>query len=73
MATATSHLHALGHLHAPRLLSGIVKSVSDTIGLWRRRARERAALARWEDRDMRDAGLSRAELQLEMAKPFWRG
>ena len=73
MATATSHPHVLAQSHAPHALSGIGDSVADTWKLWRRRARERSELARWDDRDMRDAGITRADVQYEMAKPFWRG
>jgi uncharacterized protein YjiS (DUF1127 family) len=73
MATATSHPKTQAHFHSPRALLGIFESVSDTIRLWRRRARERAELGRWADRDMRDAGISRADVQFELAKPFWRG
>jgi uncharacterized protein YjiS (DUF1127 family) len=72
MATATCHpdTHTL---HAPRALPRILETVGDTLKLWRRRMRERAELARWEERDLRDAGITRASVQFEMAKPFWRG
>lgn len=39
----------------------------------RRRARERSELALLDDRDLRDAGLSRAALAFELNKPLWRG
>ncbi len=39
----------------------------------RRRARERSELASLDDRDLRDAGLSRAALAFELNKPLWRG
>ncbi len=39
---------------------------------WRRRARERADLALIEERDLRELGLSRAVLEFELNKPFWR-
>lgn len=73
MATATCHPATHAAVHAPRALSHMAATVGDTLKLWRRRMRERAELAHWEDRDMRDAGVSRAAVQLEMAKPFWRG
>jgi uncharacterized protein YjiS (DUF1127 family) len=41
--------------------------------LWRRRVRERRALAEFTDRDLRDLCLSRVDVQRELAKPFWRG
>ena len=39
---------------------------------WRRRARSRAELAQMSDRDLRDIGITRAEVACESAKPFWR-
>jgi uncharacterized protein YjiS (DUF1127 family) len=69
MATAT----ARAAFHAPHALPRIAATVGDTLKLWRRRMRERAELARWNDRDMHDAGVSRATVQVEMGKPFWRG
>jgi uncharacterized protein YjiS (DUF1127 family) len=41
--------------------------------LWRRRARERRAAAMLTDRDFYDIGISRAEVEYEVSKPFWRG
>jgi uncharacterized protein YjiS (DUF1127 family) len=73
MATATSQPNSHVTFHLPRALPRIAETVADTFRLWRRRAHERAELARWEDRDLRDAGLSRSALQHELAKPFWRG
>ena len=43
------------------------------VTLWRQRARDRAELAQLNDRDLRDARISRAALYDELAKPFWRG
>ena len=40
--------------------------------LWRRRMRDRAELAQWADRDIRDAGLSTGFVEWEVAKRFWR-
>jgi uncharacterized protein YjiS (DUF1127 family) len=44
-----------------------------TVSLWLRRLRERAELARFEERDLRDLGLTRADADYELGKPFWRG
>lgn len=41
-------------------------------GLWRRRVSERRALAQFTDRDLRDIGVTRVDVQNELAKPFWR-
>ena len=40
---------------------------------WRERSRQRRALLRLDDRMLCDIGLSRADLEYEVSKPFWRG
>jgi uncharacterized protein YjiS (DUF1127 family) len=40
--------------------------------VWHERARQRRALARLDDRLLRDVGLSRAQAVGEARKPFWR-
>ena len=40
--------------------------------LWRRRAKERHAMAHLDDTILRDLGLSRSEITWESRKPFWR-
>ncbi len=47
-------------------------SLLDTLRLWRRRARERAELARFSERELHDIGLSRADALQEIGKPMWR-
>ncbi|MGA9865462.1 MAG: hypothetical protein WBQ75_03370 [Acetobacteraceae bacterium] len=39
---------------------------------WRYRIREREGMAILTERDLRDARLTRADVQAEIAKPFWR-
>ena len=39
---------------------------------WRRRSRDRAALASFDDRMLRDIGVSRVDALFEINKPFWR-
>ncbi|MEO8715759.1 MAG: hypothetical protein ABI369_12165 [Acetobacteraceae bacterium] len=46
--------------------------VADTLRVWRRRIREREGLTKMTERDLRDARLTRADVQAEIAKPFWR-
>jgi uncharacterized protein YjiS (DUF1127 family) len=43
-----------------------------TLRRWRRRARDRAELALFDERSLRDIGLSRAQARYEITKPFWR-
>ncbi|HEY1934869.1 MAG TPA: DUF1127 domain-containing protein [Acetobacteraceae bacterium] len=39
----------------------------------RQRARERTEVAHFDERDLRDLGVSRATLAWELNKPLWRG
>lgn len=39
---------------------------------WRQRSRSRAELAGFDDRLLRDIGISRCEAANEISKPFWR-
>jgi uncharacterized protein YjiS (DUF1127 family) len=39
---------------------------------WRRRSRDRRALAAMSDRSLRDIGLTRYDADWEASKPFWR-
>jgi uncharacterized protein YjiS (DUF1127 family) len=54
--------------HARAALSGL----GATLALWSRRWREAQELARLEDRELRDIGLTRTDVQMALAKPFWR-
>jgi len=42
------------------------------IRLWRQRARDRALLARFDGRMLRDIGLTPADVMREINRPFWR-
>jgi uncharacterized protein YjiS (DUF1127 family) len=39
---------------------------------WRQRSRDRAQLALLDERMLRDIGVSRGDLLVEINKPFWR-
>ena len=43
-----------------------------TLREWRCRVRSRREIAKLEDRDIRDLGLSPGQLRFEARKPFWR-
>ena len=66
MATATFHVDR--PISAPAWLARTVNAVR----VWRRRMRDRTELARWDDRSLSDAGTSRAAVDFELRKPFWR-
>ncbi|MBE7375318.1 DUF1127 domain-containing protein [Pseudomonas lopnurensis] len=39
---------------------------------WRQNARTRCQLARLDDRQLADIGISHSEREAELSKPFWR-
>ena len=45
----------------------------DLLVSWRRRATDRRHLLTLDDGLLRDIGLSRADVESEAGKPFWRG
>ena len=57
---------------ALHLVSRVFACLSTTLQAWRRRARDRAQLAALDDRMLADIGLSRAEAEFLVNKPFWR-
>ena len=53
-------------------ISAALARIAEMVRLWRRRAEERAALARMSARELRDFGVTPSEAQWEAAQPFWR-
>ena len=53
-------------------LSTLIVKATDTVLDWQERARQRHRLGEMDDHLLRDIGLSRADLEHETAKPFWR-
>jgi uncharacterized protein YjiS (DUF1127 family) len=43
-----------------------------SLRLWRRRRRDRRELARLDERTLKDLGLTRADAEFLLNKPFWR-
>jgi len=57
------------------LTATVVQGLADlltTLDLWQQRVRQRRALARLSDYNLKDVGLSRADVEREVTKPFWR-
>jgi uncharacterized protein YjiS (DUF1127 family) len=52
--------------------NGIAGRVLATLREWRRRAHDRAELARLDERMLRDIGLTHADAEFLSSKPFWR-
>lgn len=46
--------------------------IVDAVLAWQQREFDRAAMASMSDHQLRDVGLTRAEVLRECAKPFWR-
>jgi uncharacterized protein YjiS (DUF1127 family) len=53
------------------LVRALARMASE-VGEWRRRVRDRRALAAMSDRSLRDIGLTRYDADWEARKPFWR-
>jgi uncharacterized protein YjiS (DUF1127 family) len=53
--------------------AALTASIGRTLRLWRSRLRERRAFPLLDERDLRDLGATRWELEQELRKPFWRG
>ncbi len=69
MAVVASH--PLTNCQPPRPV-GLADRIGRAVQLWRRRTRERHAFARIDEVAMQDLGLSRWQVERELAKPFWR-
>jgi uncharacterized protein YjiS (DUF1127 family) len=52
--------------------STIASRVLATLHEWRRRAHDRAELAKLDHRMLRDIGLTEADAEYLSSKPFWR-
>lgn len=59
-------------LYRGRAITGPLGRLVATLGLWRRRIRERRALALLTERELADFGASPADVYSELARPFWR-
>ena len=53
-------------------LRQVLSLVRKILKQWGRRRRERAELARLDDRMLRDIGITRGDVWQEISKPFWR-
>ncbi len=53
------------------LLDAVTRALR-TLLTWQERDRQRRALAQLDARMLKDVGLSRAEVAMELRKPFWQ-
>jgi uncharacterized protein YjiS (DUF1127 family) len=51
---------------------GAVVGAFEMLAVWQDRRRQRSTLARLDDRMLRDIGLTYADVDGEISKPFWR-
>lgn len=70
--------HALTNCQAARVSPGhrpvnVADWIKRTVRLWRSRIKERQSFDFVDDRELRELGLSRWDVEREIAKPFWRG
>ena len=56
----------------PGAMSGVAGRVLTIVREWRRRAHDRAELAKLDHRMLRDIGLTQADAEYLSSKPFWR-
>lgn len=68
---AVSHSAARSR-EASSLVRGILARGLDLVVTWLQRDRDRRTLQALDDRLLRDMGISRADVEHEVAKPFWR-
>jgi uncharacterized protein YjiS (DUF1127 family) len=65
-----------GHIVLPsarrRALRAGMNRIYATLREWRRRSRDRAELARFDERMLRDIGVTPGDVLQEINKPFWR-
>jgi uncharacterized protein YjiS (DUF1127 family) len=52
--------------------AGLVARAVDLLLIWSDRMRQRRHLAELDDRLLRDIGVSRADVEGEISRPFWR-
>ena len=51
---------------------GAAVAVFEVLAAWQDRRRQRSTLARLDDRMLRDIGITYADVEGEITKPFWR-
>ncbi|WP_459853045.1 DUF1127 domain-containing protein [Dongia sp. agr-C8] len=53
-------------------VNGMLVRLAETVAVGIERRRQRLALARLDDRMLRDIGLTSADVEGEVSKPFWK-
>ena len=71
-APATGRNIRIGRRALGRSVREALSWVMATLHAWSRRRRDRAELARLDERMLRDIGLTHGDVWREINKPFWR-
>lgn len=73
MSIQAFHPHAVTARSALSIrLSGFLAAIASAYSTWHERSIQRRALARLDDRMLRDIGISRSDVEQEVEKPFWQ-
>jgi uncharacterized protein YjiS (DUF1127 family) len=73
MHVAAHHTLTNSQFSSTAPAGGVAGWLASAFHRWRERAADRRELALMDDRALRDARLTRWEVELEMSRPFWRG
>ena len=52
--------------------AGLIDRIAGTLQVWRTRIHDRHSFDHVDERELRELGLSRWDVEHEIAKPFWR-
>ncbi len=63
---------ATGPIRPWAIFIAMIRDGLDFVVQWQQRGRERRQLGSLDARMLRDMGISRADVAMESAKPFWR-
>ncbi len=70
--TRATFMRSSGQSQAAQLRGEAFGEAIDTLTLWQARRRARRQLADLSDEMLQDIGVSRADVEREYGKPFWR-
>ena len=73
MSRTASHSLALPPIASLPPVSRLLVTAALVLARWEDRRRSRIALERLSDNQLQDIGVSKPEVAVEIAKPFWRG
>jgi len=69
---SATFMRSSGQSRAAQLRGEAFGEAIDTLTLWKARRRARRQLADLSDQMLQDIGVSRADVEREYGKPFWR-